>query len=86
MIEVLHKIWRPRQENKYRVPDYSDDIDGIIFYYKVYAKSIFKPNLSWESGNIDYVIVFDNKLLLEDLIKHMRVGYTVEQPREKNLA
>ena len=30
MIVVPTKIWRPKQENKYRVPYYIDDIDGRI--------------------------------------------------------
>ena len=47
MIEVPPKIWITKQENNCIVPDYIDDIDDEIFYYTVYGKSIFKPNLSW---------------------------------------
>ena len=38
MIEVPPKIWRPRQENKCRLTDYSGDIDDDILYYKIYIK------------------------------------------------
>ena len=69
MIEVHPRYWRPKQENKYRKPDYSNDIDDGIFYYKVFGKSLLKPNLSWESISRDDAIVFDDNLYLEDLIK-----------------
>ena len=57
--------WSPPQnldskkENKYRVTDYSDDIGDMIFYYKVYGKSLFKPNISWEARHIYDLSVFD---------------------------
>ena len=38
MILLPTKIWTPKQENYYRVPYYSDDIDDGIFDYKVYSK------------------------------------------------
>ena len=44
--QVSPKIWKLKEENKYRVPYYSNDIDDGIFYYKVYRKSLFKPYLS----------------------------------------
>ena len=62
MIEVTPKIWRPNQENKYRVTYYSNDIDDGIFDYKLYGKLIFNPTLSWESRNRDDVPVFDENL------------------------
>ena len=46
MIEVSPKVWRPKQENKYRVPYYSDGVDDGGFYYKVDWKSLCKPNIS----------------------------------------
>ena len=37
-IEVPPKIWRPKQESKYIVPYYSNDINCITFEYKEYKK------------------------------------------------
>ena len=47
MTEVSTKIWKPNKENKYGVPDYSDDIDDGMFDYKVYGKLLFKSNQHW---------------------------------------
>ena len=47
MIEVFPKIWRQKQENRYRVPNYNDGIYDDIFYYKVYGKSLLNSNMSW---------------------------------------
>ena len=72
MIEVTPKIWRAKQENKYRVPDYSNDIDDIIFGYKVYGKSLFNPNISWEARNRYDVIVFDCR---SSVILHVELSH-----------
>ena len=64
MIEVHNKIWIPKQKNKLRVLYYSDDVDGGILYYNMYGETLFKPNLSWGSRNIDDVILFCKNLHL----------------------
>ena len=74
MIEVTPKKLRPKQENKYIVPDYSDDNNDEISNYKFYWKSLFKPNLSWtcfaklcdknghSKGFIPHIVFFLNPL------------------------
>ena len=61
------------------MPDYIEDIDGGIFGYKVYSKSLFKPNLYLEAIKRYDAIVFDDNRHLELLIKYLRVGSTVDQ-------
>ena len=64
MTEVPPKICTPKQENKYRVPYYSNNIDDGIFDSMVCSKSRFKINISWEVRNKYGVIVFDENLQL----------------------
>ena len=80
MIEVPLKIWIPNQENKCRLPYYSDVIDDRIFDYKVFGKSIFKTNLSWEDRNRYDVIVLNQNLHLEELMRDIRVVSIYDQP------
>ena len=80
IIEFPPKIWIPKQENKYGVTDYSNDIDDKIFDYKAYGKSLSKPKLYWESRNRDYVIVFYENIHSGEFMKYMIVGYIVYQP------
>ena len=53
-------------------------IDGI-FNYKVYGKSLFKPNLYWEDRNRDDIIVFNENLNSEEITKYLRVGSKIAQ-------
>ena len=55
MIEVPPKNWRPKKENKYRMPDYRNGIYDGVFDYKVYVKSQLNPNLSWGAVSRDTV-------------------------------
>ena len=61
MIGDPPKIWILKQENKYIIPYYRNDIDDGAFDYKLYEKSLFKTNLSCKAINIYYVIVFDDR-------------------------
>ena len=85
MIVVPPKIWKLERENKYRVPDYSDDIDEKIFDQKVNSKLLFQLNLLGEDRNRDYSILFDKKLHLEYFINDVRVGSTVDQPTKDRI-
>ena len=85
IIEVFIKTWIPNQENKYRVPDYGNDINDEIFDYKVYWKQLFKPNLYCKPRNRYVAIVFGKNLYLEGIIKGMRVGSTVDQSNKDKI-
>ena len=85
MIEVLHKIWILQQENKYSVLDYSGNIDYRKFDYKVYRKSILKPNPYWESRKRWYLILFYDKLHPKEIMKYLRVVYKVDQPMKDKI-
>ena len=80
MIKVFTNKIIPKQENKYIVLDYSDDIYDDIFDYTIYGKSLFKPNLYWEYRNRDNAILFDDNLYSEEFIKYLWWGSTVVQP------
>ena len=47
IIEVPPKIWRPTQENRYRMPEYANDINEGAWDFKVYGKAMYKPKLEW---------------------------------------
>ena len=85
IIEVFIKTWIPNQENKYRVPNYGNDINDEIFDYKVYWKQLFKPNLYCKPRNRYVAIVFGKNLYLEGIIKGMRVGSTVDQSNKDKI-
>lgn len=50
MIEVPHKIWRPKVVNRYTTPLLDDDDVGDILDYSQYDKCVYTPDLDWSKG------------------------------------
>ena len=58
IIEIPPKIYRLKVQNKYIPLDYGTKIDGGIFDYTHFGKSIFKPTIDWNNHKCTDIITY----------------------------
>lgn len=78
LIDIPPKIWRPKVQSKYRLPEYTDDISEGIFDFTHYGKCVFKPK-TWDSGTRDDIIYFNEKEDTKELQDNIKIGKNVSQ-------
>ena len=42
-------------------PDYSNDIDEVVFDFQQYGKAVYRPKKTWEEGRRTDLITFNDE-------------------------
>ena len=74
LIEVPPKIWRPKVQSQYRLPEYATDVDDGVFDYKHYGNCVFRPHRSWDPGTRRDIIIFDHSKHNDELQRSLRIN------------
>ena len=64
-------------KNRYILPDYSNDIDEVVFDFQNYGKEVYRPKQTWEEGKRIFLIAFNNEENNEGLHKHIKLNSKV---------
>ena len=62
IIELPPKIYRLKVQNKYITLDYGSKIDGGIFDYIHFRKSMFKPTIDWANHKRTDMITYSKEI------------------------
>ena len=69
IIELPPNIYRLKIQNKYIPLDYGTGIDGGIFDYTNFGKSMFKPTIYWKNHKRTDMITYSEEINHAELEK-----------------
>ena len=84
IIEVPPKIWRPKVESRYRMPEYATDINEGAWDFSNYGKTVFKPKLDWQDTQRDDLINFQDSHQ-DELEADLRMGTGVDKETKEEI-
>jgi len=84
IIEVPPKIWWPKVESRYRMPEYASDINHGAWGFSNYGKSVYRPKLDWQDKQGDDVIDFQESYQAK-LDKDLRMGKGVDDVMKQEI-
>ena len=84
IIEVPPKIWRPKVESRYRMPEYASDINDGAWDFSNYGKSVYRPKLDWQDKQRNDIIDFEESYQAE-LDKDLRMGTGVDDATKQEI-
>ena len=61
LTEVPLEVWRPKVQNKYITPDYTNDVDEGVFDFEQYGKALYRPQQTWKEGICTNLITFNDE-------------------------
>ena len=86
VINVPTKIWRPKMVNKYKPPDYNNDIDEGIFEFAEEGRCVYRPLITpWTDSIRDDIILFDQNKHSKELEKIIRIGQLASEETRGNI-
>ena len=85
IIELPWKIYRLKVQNKYIPSDYGTEIDGCIFDYTHFRKSIFNPTIDWRDHKFTDMITYSEEIDLPELKKTPKINSNVTQEIRKRI-
>ena len=77
LTEVPLEVWRPKVQNKYITPDYTNDVDEGVFDFEQYGKALYRPQQTWKEGSDKNLITFNNDKNGKELNKHIKLNSRV---------
>ena len=80
VIEVPPKIWRPKVESRYKMPEYGCDINEGAWDNPNYGKSVYIPKLKWNDMHRDNIIHFQ-ETDQKELDKYLTVGINSDKTK-----
>ena len=83
LIDIPPKVWRPKVQSRYKLPEYTNDISEGVFDFTHHGKCVYKPKLTWEDRQRDDIISFDEDLHMEDLLTNLRIGDTSDEIKQE---
>ncbi len=85
LIDVPPKIWRPKVQSKFQLPEYTNDISDGVFDFTPYGNCVVKPSLSWSPSARDDLIIFDESRDMPTLLADFKIGSHVADNTKKEI-
>ena len=80
-IDVSPKIWRPKVQLSYQLPEYTSeytsDICEGIFDFECFGKCVFRPKFTWDPGKREDLIMFDQDSHNKELVKNLNMNDSI---------
>ena len=61
VIQLPPKFWRPKKQNIYIPPYYTNDIDEGVFGFQKCRNSVYRPKQTWEEVSCKILITFNHE-------------------------